>query len=92
MKIRKTRKITTKHPGHQLFNDSPRGRPRTRGIHYGTAKGARESIQKIKNKPRAYQMQVAITMYYRAKYHKFQTDGMRDAMNVWGNYIQKLKG
>jgi hypothetical protein len=84
----KTRKL---QKGHQLFNDSPRGRPRTRGIHYGTAKGARESIERIKGKPKVYQMQVATTMFYRAKYHKFQTKGMREAMKVWGDYIQRLK-
>ncbi len=84
----KTRK---QKPGHQLFNDNPRGSPRTRGIGYGTAEKARASIQRLKGKPKAYQMQVATTMYYRAKYHKYQNQGMRDAMKVWGAYIQNLK-
>jgi len=30
-------------------------------------------------------------MYYRAKYHKYQTPGMRNAMKVWGAYIKELK-
>jgi hypothetical protein len=77
--------------GHQLFNDNPRGRPRTRGIGYGTAKKARESIQRLKGKLKAYRHQVATTMYYRAKYHKYQNEGMREAMNVWGDYIKGLK-
>jgi hypothetical protein len=77
--------------GHQLFNDNPRGRPRTRGIGYGTAERARKSIQLLKGKPKAYQLQVATTMYYRAKYHKFQTQGMRESMKVWNKYIQQLK-
>lgn len=76
--------------GHQLFNDNPRGAPTTRGIGYGTAKKARESIQKLKGKPLAYRKQVATTMYYRAKYHKYQNEGMREAMKVWGKYIQSL--
>lgn len=76
--------------GHQLFNDNPRGAPKTRGIGYGTAKKARESIQKLKGKSLAYRKQVATTMYYRAKYHKYQNEGMRDAMKVWGKYIQSL--
>lgn len=77
-------------PGTQLFNDNPRGRPRTRGIGYGTAEKAKASIQKLKGKPYAYQRQVATTMYYRAKYHKYQNEGMRAAMKVWGAYIKVL--
>ena len=43
----KTRKVKSR-----LFNDNPRGAPRTRGIGYGTAERARESIQRIKGKPK----------------------------------------
>ena len=85
----KTRKAPK--DGHQLFNDNPRGAPRTKGIGYGTAEKARKSIRHLRGKPKAYQMQVATTMYYRAKYHKYQNKGMREAMKVWGDYIQKLK-
>lgn len=84
MKTRKQKK------GHQLFNDNPRGHPRTRGIGYGTAKKARESIKKLKGKTPSYKRQVATTMYYRAKYHKYQNEGMREAMKVWGKYIREL--
>lgn len=80
----KTRK---KAAGHQLFNDNPRGAPRTRGIGYGTAQKARQSIQKLKGKPTVYRHQVATTMYYRAKYHKYQNEGMREAMKVWKQYL-----
>ena len=82
----KTRKRTKKQ-GHQLFNDNPRGAPRTRGIGYGTAKKARESIHKLQGKPAAYKRQVATTMYYRAKYHKYQNEGMKQAMKVWKRYL-----
>ena len=83
----KTRKVTK---GHQLFNDNPRGKPRTRGIGYGTPEKARQSIRLLRGKPKVYQKQVAITMYYRAKHHKFQNEGMRKAMKVWGDYIKTL--
>jgi hypothetical protein len=81
---------TRKQKGHQLFNDSPRGYPRTRGIGYGTAERARKSIQLLKGKDKAYQRQVATTMYYRAKHHKYQNQGMRDAMKVWKKYIESI--
>lgn len=76
---------------HQLFNNSPRGTPRVKGIGYGTAKKARNSIKRIQGKEKAYKMQVATTMYFRAKHHKYQTNGMKAAKKIWGNYIQTLK-
>jgi len=79
----------TRKNGHQLFNDNPRGRSRTAGVGYGSAEKARASLKKIHGKPRAYQKQVATTMYYRAKYHKYQTPGMRDAMKVYGAFLDK---
>ena len=82
--------MKTRKNGHQLFNDNPRGAPRTRGIGYGTADKARKSIKLLKGKSKAYQRQVATTMYYRAKYHKYQNKGMREAMKVWGEYIKKI--
>jgi hypothetical protein len=86
----KTRKLKQTQKGHQLFNDNPRGRPRTRGIGYGTPEKARKSIQLLKGKPEAYKRQVATTMYYRAKHHKYQNEGMRQAMKVWKQYIDSL--
>lgn len=83
----KTRKVKK---GHQLFNDNPRGRPKTAGIGYGTAKKARESIKLLKGKPEAYRRQVATTMFFRAKYHKYQNEGMRNAMKIWGDYLKKM--
>jgi hypothetical protein len=82
--------MQTRKKGHQLFNDNPRGRPRTRGIGYGTADKARKSIKLLKGKPAVYRRQVATTMFYRAKYHKYQTQGMKEAQKVWGEYIETL--
>ena len=83
--------MKTRKKGHQLFNDNPRGAPRTRGIGYGTADKARKSIKLLKGKPKAYQRQVATTMFFRAKYHKYQNKGMREAMKVWGEYLKTLE-
>lgn len=80
-----------KKQGHQLFNDNPRGKPRVKGIGYGTAKKARDSIKLIKSKDKAYKMQVATTMYFRAKHHKYQNEGMKAAQKIWGKYIKDLK-
>lgn len=76
-------------PGTQLFNDNPRGSPRTKGTGYGTAGRARKTLKLLKGKPDGYKRQVIGTLYYRAKYHKFQTQGMRDAMKVFKKWLKK---
>ncbi len=78
---------TRKKP-KQLFNNAI-GKPKTRGIGYGSAEKARHSLALIKDKPLAYQTQVAITMYHRAKYHKYQTAGMRKAQAIYKDFLAK---
>lgn len=78
----------TRKKAKQLFNN-PIGKPKTRGIGYGSAEKARRSLALIKDKPLSYQKQVAITMYYRAKYHKYQTKGMREAQAIYKDFLDK---
>lgn len=78
-----TRKVS------RLFNN-PKGGPKTRGIKYATAKNARKSIQLIKGKDRTTRKRIAMRMYYRAKFHKYQTPGMRGAMKVWKKYMDSV--
>lgn len=74
-----------------VFNDPPPGkRPRVK-LGYGTAKRARVSIRRLKKQPLQYQVQAAHTLYSRAKYHKHQTEGMREAMKIYGQFLQTLK-
>jgi hypothetical protein len=83
MKTRKQKK------GYQLFNDNPKGPSKIKSG-YGTAEKARQTIKRLRSKPKAYQRQVAVTMYYRAKHHKYQTKGMKEAMKVYGHFLQSL--
>jgi hypothetical protein len=55
---------------------------------YGTAKKARNTIRRLRNLTRKKGQQVARTMYYRAKYHKYQTQGMKEAMKIYGKYLR----
>jgi hypothetical protein len=73
----------------RLFN-SPKGGPKTRGIKYATAANARKSIKLIRGKDKTRRKRIAMQMYYRAKYHKYQTPGMRGAMKVWKKYIDSI--
>jgi hypothetical protein len=58
---------------------------------YGTAKKARNTIQRLRKETRKQQRQTARTMFYRAKYHKYQTPGMRNAMKVYGDFLKSTK-
>jgi hypothetical protein len=74
-----------------VFNDNPPNKkPRLR-LGYGTANKARMSVKKLKKQTRQYQVQVAHTLYYRAKYHKHQTKGMKNAMKIYGKFLKTLK-
>lgn len=74
----------------RLFNGNPRGKPRLKTLGYGTRKKALNSVRKLKKMPAAYQRQAATTMYYRAKYHKYRTRNMKEAMKVYGAFLKTL--
>jgi hypothetical protein len=74
-----------------VFNNSPPSKkPRLR-LGYGTANRARNSIKLLKKQPLQYQSQAAHTLYSRAKYHKYQTKGMREAQKIYGKFLKTLK-
>jgi len=70
-----------------VFND-PKHPPKFRAA-YGTAKKARATLKRLSRATRKKARQVARTMYYRAKYHKYQTPGMKAAMKVYGDYLEQ---
>jgi hypothetical protein len=78
----KTRKL-------RLYNNPP-WKPRVSGLKYATAKNARASIKKMSGQDKTYKKRAAMRMYLRAKYHKNQTRGMREAMKVWKKYINNI--
>lgn len=82
----KTRKQTK---GYQLYNDNPKGKSKVKA-QYGTKERAQQTLKRLRGKPTAYQRQVATTMYYRAKHHKYQTKGMKEAMRIYGAYLKTL--
>jgi len=69
-----------------VFND-PKHLPKFRAG-YGTAKKARATLKRLSRATRKKARQVARTMYYRAKYHKYQTPGMKAAMKIYGDYLK----
>jgi len=73
----------------RLFN-SPKLGSKTPLVQYGTAKKARASIRRIAGKDATRRKGIAMSMYYRAKFNKNQTQGMRNAMKVWKKYIDSI--
>ena len=74
-----------------VFNDNPPNKKAKLRLGYGTANKARRSIRLLKKQPRQYQMQAAHTLYYRAKFHKYQTKGMKNAQKLYGKFLKTLK-
>lgn len=74
-----------------VFNNNPVSKKPKLRLGYGTANKARRSVKKLKKEPRQYQSQVAHTLYYRAKYHKHQTKGMKNAVKVYGKFLKTIK-
>jgi hypothetical protein len=74
-----------------VFNDNPNGKKPKLRLGYGSANKARRSVKLLKKQPRQYQTQAAYTLYYRAKYHKHQTKGMKEAEKIYGKFIKTLK-
>ena len=69
-----------------VFNDAKHP-PKFKAA-YGTVKKARATLKRLRRATRKKAQQVARTMYYRAKYHKYQTPGMKAAMKVYGDYLK----
>lgn len=70
-----------------VFNDSDKTPVVKAG--YGTRKKAKNTIRRFQSVSKTKARQVARTMYYRAKYHKYQTPGMRNAMKIYKEYLDK---
>lgn len=74
-----------------VFSDNPSGKKSRLRLGYGTANRARRSVKLLKKQPYHYQVQASQTLYYRAKYHKYQTKGMRNAMKILSKFRKTLK-
>jgi hypothetical protein len=77
--------------GYRLFNNNPKGYPRTKGTGYKNAAKANKTLKLIKGKPLTYQKQVVITLLYRAKHHPHPTEGMKDAEKIFSDWLKSKR-
>jgi hypothetical protein len=61
----------------------------TKGTGFKNKEKAIETLKIIKDRDIIYQKQVVNTMYNRAKYHPHQTSGMKDAMKIFKDWLNK---
>jgi len=61
-----------------------------KGTGYVNKEKALKTLELIKDYDINYQVKVVLTMYNRAKFHKYQTDGMLDAMKVYKKWLKSL--
>ena len=59
-----------------------------KGTGYANKEKALYTINLIQKYDLTYQKQVIITMYNRAKYHRYQTQGMLDAMKIYKKWLK----
>tara|TARA_Y200000002_G_scaffold343788_1_gene316511 strand:- start:53 stop:721 length:669 start_codon:yes stop_codon:yes gene_type:complete len=59
-----------------------------KGLGYSNKNKAIITIEKIKKKPMKYQMAVVNTMKNRAKYHKYQTKEMLEAIKIFDKWLE----
>jgi hypothetical protein len=62
-----------------------------KGTGFKDKKTALKTIQLIRYRSPTYQFNVINTMYNRAKYHPHPTPEMRDAMEIFANWLKKYK-
>ena len=61
----------------------------TKGTGFKDKKKALDTLKIIKNRDLIYQKQVVNTMYNRAKFHPYQTKEMREAMQIFKDWLDK---
>lgn len=62
-----------------------------KGTGFKDKKTALKTIQLIRYRSPTYQFNIINTMYNRAKYHPHQTSEMRDAMEIFADWLKKYK-
>ena len=75
----------------KLYNNAKDPSKKTLGTGYGSKQKAENTLKIIKNLPEVKQKQIVITMFNRAKFHKYRTKDMEAAMKVYSKWMDKKK-
>jgi hypothetical protein len=61
----------------------------TKGTSFKNKEKALETIKIVKELEKNHQMQIILTMYYRAEYHPHKTKDMGEAQKVFKKWLEK---
>ena len=73
----------------KLYNNARDPSKKTLGTGYGSAEKAKQTLEIIKTVPEVKQTQIVVTMFNRAKFHKYRTKDMEEAMNIFSIWMKK---
>ena len=73
----------------KLYNNARNPSKKTLGTGYGSREKAIETLEIIKKVPKVKQTQIIVTMFNRAKFHKYRTKDMEAAMRVFSEWMKK---
>lgn len=73
----------------KLYNNARDPSKKTLGTGYGSKEKAIETLKIIKSVPKVKQTQIVVTMFNRAKFHKFRNKNMEAAMRIFSIWMKK---
>ena len=73
----------------KLYNNARDPTKKTLGTGYGSRLKAVQTLKIIKTVPKTKQTQIVVTMFNRAKFHKYRTKDMESAMRVFSTWMKK---
>lgn len=73
----------------KLYNNARDPSKKTLGTGYGSKEKAIETLKIIKSVPKVKQTQIVVTMFNRAKFHKYRTKNMDAAMRIFSIWMKK---
>ena len=73
----------------KLYNNARNPSKKTLGTGYGSKEKAIETLKIIKSVPKVKQTQIVVTMFNRAKFHKFRNKNMEAAMRIFSIWMKK---
>ncbi len=72
-----------------LYNQSRNPKKSTKGTGFKDEEKALETIKIIKKLDKIKQMQIVLTMYYRAEHHPHKTSDMKKAQKIFKSWLIK---
>lgn len=70
-----------------LYNPNKNPKKNVKNTGFADAKKALDTLEIIKKLDKTHQMQIVLTMYYRAEYHPHKTEDMKKAQKIFKKWL-----